>query len=135
MICAHDTTHGVAGGNVDTVRYVRVYADATGVSRFEDGDFTLAAMNFAPPAPPVAVSAPLPASAVMVLKVRAGWTDPAHPAPARQFMFILSGQIEVEDRGEVRRFSAGDIVLAEDTQGPGHATTSLEDTVIANVRV
>jgi quercetin dioxygenase-like cupin family protein len=50
-------------------------------------------------------------------------------------MFILSGQIEVEAGGEVRRFSAGDIVLAEDTEGPGHATTSLEDTVIANVRV
>lgn len=96
---------------------------------------SLAAMNFAPPAPPVAVSAPVPASAVMVLKVRAGWTDPAHPAPARQFMFILSGQIEVEARGDVRRFSAGDIVLAEDREGRGHATTSLEDTVIANVRV
>ena len=50
-------------------------------------------------------------------------------------MFLLSGQIEVEAGGEVRRFAAGDIVFAEDTQGPGHATTSLEDTVIANVRV
>jgi len=47
----------------DTVRYVRVYADATGVSRFEDGDFTLAAMNFAPLGAAVPFSAPLPASA------------------------------------------------------------------------
>ena len=79
MICAHGTSMVSRVENVDTVRYVRLYADATGVSRFEDADFHSHSR-----------------ARSRVLKVHAGWADPAHPAPARQFMPILSGQIEVE---------------------------------------
>lgn len=37
---------------VDYVKYVRVYADATGESHFEDLEMALTPMDFAPPAPP-----------------------------------------------------------------------------------
>jgi uncharacterized cupin superfamily protein len=49
-----------------------------------------------------------------------------HPAPQRQFVIILSGQLEIgfED-GSKRVFGAGDARLVEDTTGKGHTTTAI----------
>jgi len=46
-----------------------------------------------------------------------------HPAPQRQFVIILSGQLEIgfED-GTTRVFGPGDARLVEDTTGKGHTT-------------
>jgi len=44
-----------------------------------------------------------------------------HPAPARQFVIMLEGLVEIEvGSGEKRLFQPGDILLAEDTTGQGH---------------
>jgi mannose-6-phosphate isomerase-like protein (cupin superfamily) len=117
-----------------TVRYVRLYTGDDGQAQFEDLEFTLAPQEFAPPAPAVDVSEPVEASAFMVLRSPAGWTDAAHPAPARQFMIVLAGSLEVSTRGETRVLSAGDMILVEDTTGPGHGATVLEDLAMAVVR-
>ena len=46
-----------------------------------------------------------------------------HPAPRRQWIFILSGTLEVEVQdGEVRQFPSGSILFVEDTTGKGHKT-------------
>ena len=49
-----------------------------------------------------------------------------HPAPQRQFVIILSGELEIgfED-GSKKTFGAGDIRLVEDTTGKGHTTVAL----------
>ena len=49
-----------------------------------------------------------------------------HPAPRRQFIIILSGQLEIgfED-GTKRVFGAGDARLMEDITGKGHTTTTV----------
>jgi hypothetical protein len=112
-----------------------LYTDENGQSRFEDLDFTFAQQEFAPPAPPLDVSKPLGASAVMMLRAPAGWTDPMHPTPARQLMFLLAGAWELTAGGETRSFSPGDVLLAEDTSGPGHASRVVEDTVLGVVRL
>jgi hypothetical protein len=91
--------------------------------------------DFAPPAPPLDVSEPMDASAVMMLRAPAGWTDPAHPSPARQLLLLLEGSWEVSAGGETGVFSVGDALLTEDTSGPGHASTALEDTVVAVIRL
>jgi mannose-6-phosphate isomerase-like protein (cupin superfamily) len=117
------------------VRYLRIYTDEDGQSRFENLEFAFTEQDFAPPAPPLDVSEPREASAVLVLRARAGWSDAAHPTPARQLMFILAGAWEVSAGGETRTVSAGDVVLGEDTTGPGHASRVLEDTVLAVVRL
>jgi quercetin dioxygenase-like cupin family protein len=117
------------------MRYTRIYSDANGVSRFEDLELGFAAAEFAPPAPPVDVSDPMPASAVLVLRFAAGWTDPAHPAPARQLMVISAGAGEVTAGGETRRFETGAVLVLEDTEGDGHATTFLEDSFVVAVRL
>ncbi|HEX2023284.1 MAG TPA: hypothetical protein VHF00_01135 [Acidimicrobiales bacterium] len=49
-----------------------------------------------------------------------------HPAPRRQLIVLLDGEIEVEvTSGEKRRFQGGDVVLVEDTTGTGHRTRTV----------
>jgi hypothetical protein len=117
------------------LRYVRLYTGDEGQARFEDLEFGLAPTEFSPPAPPVNVSEPIGASAFMVLRCPAGWTDAEHPAPARQFMIVLEGSLEISAGDETRRFSPGDVILVEDTTGPGHGSTVLADLAMAVVRV
>ena len=118
-----------------SLNYVRVYTDADKVTRFEDLDYRLVPTVFAPPAPPVAVTDPMAASGVLFLRAPAGWSDPAHPAPARQLVLVLSGEFEGTADGRSRRFSAGDVVLLEDTDGPGHGMHVVSDLLLAIVRV
>jgi hypothetical protein len=89
------------------VRSVRLYTDDDGQSRFEDWDFAFASKDFAPPAPPVDVSEAVEASAFMMLRAPAGWTDPMHPAPARQFFIVLAGSWEVSAGGETACYLLG----------------------------
>jgi hypothetical protein len=50
-----------------------------------------------------------------------------HPAPQKQFIVLLDGEIEIENgAGEKRSFKAGDILLAEDITGRGHKTKSID---------
>jgi hypothetical protein len=102
---------------------VRVYVDANGESHFSDEWISLALTDYAPPAPPMAVSAPSKAGAVVFLSAPAGWFGGWHPAPRRQFTFLLSGELEVEvSDGETRRFKSGSIALLDDTSGKGHTS-------------
>jgi quercetin dioxygenase-like cupin family protein len=57
-----------------------------------------------------------------------------HPAPRRQYVIILSGQLEIGlGDGTARRFGPGDARLVEDTSGQGHTTRVVSDepTIIA----
>jgi quercetin dioxygenase-like cupin family protein len=46
-----------------------------------------------------------------------------HPAPRRQYVILLSGQLELGFKdGTTKRVSPGDATLADDTTGPGHTT-------------
>jgi hypothetical protein len=50
-----------------------------------------------------------------------------HPAPQKQFIILLDGEIEIETGlGEKRNFKAGDILLVEDINGRGHKTKSID---------
>ena len=68
-----------------------------------------------------------------VTKIRFGSRAPGvlqdwHPAPQRQFVIILSGQLQIgfED-GSTKVFGPGDARLVEDTTGKGHTTIALGD--------
>jgi hypothetical protein len=108
-------------------RYVRLYADADGESHFSDEDIELKSVNFAPPAPPVDISAFTPAKHFVLLHAPAGWFGDWHPTPYRQFFFFLVGKVEVRvSDGEARRFGRGSILLVEDTTGRGHTTRVID---------
>jgi hypothetical protein len=51
-----------------------------------------------------------------------------HPAPRRQFVITLSGEVEIglED-GSLHRFGPGHVNLAEDLTGKGHTTRVVSD--------
>jgi quercetin dioxygenase-like cupin family protein len=51
-----------------------------------------------------------------------------HPAPRRQYVILLSGEIEIGfGDGTMRRFGPGDARLVEDTTGHGHTTRFIGD--------
>ncbi|SRR6266508_6461337 len=59
-----------------------------------------------------------------------------HPAPRRQFVVILSGQLEIGlGDGSKHVFGPGDARLVEDTTGQGHTTrvVSKEPVVTATI--
>ena len=46
-----------------------------------------------------------------------------HPVPQRQLVFLFTGMMEVEASDGTRwTFVPGEILLADDTEGPGHIT-------------
>ena len=105
------------------VRYVRLYADADGESHFSDEEMELRPVNFAPPAPPLDLSAFTPTKQMALIAAPAGWFGDWHPAPHRQFFFHMAGEVEVQaSDGEVRRLGPGSIFLVEDTAGKGHTS-------------
>ena len=60
-----------------------------------------------------------------------------HCAPRRQFIIVLSGQMEIGiGDGTKRRFGPGDVVLADDLHGQGHTTASVgEPRVSATIAI
>jgi len=105
----------------EPLEYVRIYCDSDGESHFADEVLPFALVDFAPPAPPISVSTALAAESVSIISSPAGWYGDWHPAPRRQLLFVLSGQLEVEvTDGEVRRFTSGSAILVEDTACKGH---------------
>lgn len=129
----------LAGANTDVVaqenipvaeplKYTRLFADSSGASHFEDLEFTFTLVDFAPPAPPISISEVFETDKVFVISSPSGWDGDWHPAPQRQFVFMLSGELEVEvSDGQVRRFGPGSIVLLEDTFGVGHISRMVSD--------
>jgi hypothetical protein len=99
----------------------RVYADAVGESHFEEINKPLAAagdIGF--------LSAPEGVENLVFRKVLPTYDYDFHRAPARQYIILLDGEIEIETSlGEKRRFKAGDTILVEDTTGKGHRTRNL----------
>ena len=109
---------------MDKARTVlRLYADASGESRFDEIDVTLKLADFAPPAPPLYMSDPAPATRYTLIHLPAGWSGEQHPSPKRQILFCLSGRMTViASTGDRRIVAAGDVWLMEDTTGKGHVT-------------
>ena len=110
------------------MKVTRIWADEAGTSHFEDIDVELTSIDFAPPAPPLDVSAPFPAERALLFEFPAGWFGDWHPSPRRQLYFNLGGRLEVEvGDGETRRVGPGAIVLLEDLTGTGHVTRVVGD--------
>lgn len=115
--------HDVRMPMTDPADFVRLAVDGDGVSHFVDEALPMTARDFAPPAAALEVSDPAPASGVVFWRAPRGWDGQQHPAPARQWVFVLQGAIEiVAGDGEARRLNRGDGILLEDVTGAGHTT-------------
>jgi quercetin dioxygenase-like cupin family protein len=112
------------------MRYTRIFNTPDGASHLDEVEVPTSATVAAENVPPLLVSAPVPATSVVFLEHMPGaeraW-DP-HCAPRRQLVIILSGRMRVETSdGSSRELGAGDVTLAEDTEGVGHRTIPLTD--------
>ena len=99
------------------MKIVRLYTGNDGESHFEAIEVKFEPMGDAETSPLQA------ATGIVFRRAPAGHVQDWHPAPRRQYVITLSGQGEIQiGDGTVRRFSPGDIMLAEDLTGRGHIT-------------
>jgi len=100
------------------MRIHNLYADADGETHFRDIE-----VDWAEKAPWGKLSKRLAATSIIFAEATADYHYESHPAPCRQYVITLDDGIEVTTSdGEHRVFSAGEVVLVEDTSGKGHVT-------------
>lgn len=108
---------------MNTIRITRVYTDGVGESCFEDIEMLLhneGEIGF--------LSKEVVVKEMVFRKVKPTYDFDFHNAPAKQYIILLDGEIEIEtSRGEKRIFKGGEILLMEDTAGKGHKTKNLQD--------
>jgi quercetin dioxygenase-like cupin family protein len=120
------------------MKYTKIFTNEDEETHFTDVEIKFESDNFAPPAPPLNRSPYNPATQYAFLLFPSGWFGDWHPTPCKQIFFILSGECEVQvSTGELRRFSPGSIILAEDTWGKGHVSKVVGsmDMVVAVVQL
>jgi hypothetical protein len=71
------------------MKYVRLYADKKGISRFEEVETLLNPFDFAPPTPALNLPSFFLAEQFAFMEAPAGWYGKQHPAPRRQFFFFI----------------------------------------------
>ena len=96
---------------------VRIYTGDDGQSHFEDID-----LEYVPSGNSSNAEVQKPES--MSFRVQQPGVDLGfHPAPRRQYIVSMAGEVEVGlGNGEKRIFRAGNVMLADDTTGQGHTT-------------
>lgn len=106
---------------MNTFEITRLYADTNGDSHFETLVILLHSGGNI-----VFLSEAEEVESIIFRKVLPEYDYDFHQAPARQYIILLDGEIEIEtSRGEKRNFSPGDIILVENTTGKGHRTKNL----------
>lgn len=120
-------------------RYVRIYSDENGLSRFEDHSVALNCGFAVPPAEPLFAADFMETAGSFWVGAPMEWKgDTAHPAPGRQIFVTVQGAYRITaGDGEVRDFPVGSVLLLEDVSGEGHSTriTSDEDCLVFAVRI
>ncbi|SAK98843.1 hypothetical protein AWB77_05898 [Caballeronia fortuita] len=116
---------------------VELYTDHDGHSAFRTiRVFETGAVMFNGVA--VLLSAPQPCESVLVHEFDAGYFLDRHNPPARQYVVVLEGELEVSVRdGELtRRFDEGSVFVAGDLHGTGHTTRAIRSgrALVINLR-
>ena len=104
-----------------TFPVTRIYDDINGDSHFEDLEIEL---NDAGKIG--LLSEPLPARSIIFREVVEDYDYEFHNAPARQFIMLLDGEIEIETSLGIKRiFYPGQVLLVEDVNGKGHRSKNI----------
>ena len=100
----------------------RIYSDEKGDSRFEEIEIELIDAGEIGK-----LSEKYQVKEIIFRETGGDYDFDFHNAPQKQFIILLDGIIEITTSlGEKRTFKAGEILLAEDTEGKGHKTRSLD---------
>ncbi len=105
------------------MKITRITEDAAGLSTFTDVPIALEDQGTIG-----RLSQLVPAEGVIFRETSPDYDYDWHPAPQRQYIVLLDGEIEIEvGTGEIRRFRGGEVLLVEDTKGRGHRTRAIGD--------
>lgn len=105
------------------MRCIRLWSDTEGNSCFEEGKLALKSGS-----PVNLLSDKFSAKSISFEETKAGQTLDWHNAPAKQFVITLRGTLDFCTRkGEHFILTPGDVLLAEDTVGGGHAWKLIGD--------
>ncbi len=100
---------------------LEIYADDNGETHFRTASVELEANHYAPPSPPLEISAESPATTSLFLVAPPGWDDAFHATPRRQYAILLEGEFSVTaSDGERVMMKPGDMVLLNDAGSKGH---------------
>ena len=92
--------------------YACLEPDATGLARFSDEPLSFSPLPYAPPAPLVDVSSPLPAGSMFFVSSPPEWEGALRSGACRQVFLCLAGQVEVRaDDRETRCFRPGSALV------------------------
>ncbi len=104
------------------MKVTRIYTDEHGETHFADDIVALQEAG-----PIGRLSERVPVRAVIFRTNAPHYNYDWHNAPARQYVVLLDGAIELEvSNGERRILRGGDLLLLEDVTGKGHRTRHLE---------
>ena len=104
------------------MRLTRIFTGADGATHFEELEIPLVDAGSIG-----RLSETVPASGVVFRETPGDYDYDWHPAPRRQYIVLLDGEIEITvGDGDTRRFRGGDVLLVEDTEGRGHRTRSVD---------
>ena len=108
-----------------TVR--KVTSDSDGKTRFGEMTVDFTAIEEVAPGGVFQV-APLGTSDAAVVQFDPGFTCEFHHTPAPTWMFIMTGQMEIEvSDGAKQVLSSGDLIRMEDADGQGHRSRVVSD--------
>lgn len=100
----------------------RIYSDENGESHFQEVNVQLHQKGIAGE-----LSDPIKAKEIIFREVEPDYDWDFHIAPARQYIVLLDGEIEIETSLRKKKtFGTGDILLVEDTTGKGHKTRNIK---------
>lgn len=105
------------------MKVTRLYTGSDGESHFEDIDISLDSIVGSE-----RMSELISATGIIFRETSGAYDLDWHPAPRRQFVINLEGQVElVVGDGTARILGPGDILLAEDTVGRGHISRAVNN--------
>ena len=105
------------------MKITRIFTGEDGESHFEDIDIPLQSAGDIG-----ALSRPFSATGVIFRETGSDYDYNFHNAPQRQYVVMLDGEVDIEiGDGTIRRFTTGDILLAEDITGRGHRSFAVDD--------
>jgi hypothetical protein len=105
------------------MKVTRVYTDNKGETHFEDMNIQFE--NFHGDI--IKLSKSFNASDMIFSTFTGALAESWHPAPRKQAIIILNGEVDLEvSDGSKRRFGAGHVIILEDTTGKGHRTHSVD---------
>ena len=103
-----------------TLTIPRMFSDAAGECRFDQTDISLVMKEYAPPAAPVAVSAPIPTGQCVFMRIPPGFVGDQHPSPQKQLVFLT----HTDRAGSLSSLAIIEAADAVQTNGFGSALCS-----------